>query len=522
MDALAFSTYRPDPAAPSESPPRAPLAAVPTDPPSLSSEQLADLITTWAGRLAAGEAELLRLLGEFDAREAWAELGMLSCAHWVAWRLRMTLSTAKAKVRVARALCALPMLASEFGAGRLSYAQVRAITRAATATDQHTWIELARHTTAAQLEKAVRGVARVQRNREREEHPELVAEREQHRAVWDQDGNLRLTFILTPTQAPAVLAMLEATQSAEQSDRDKLYAGLAAQLATGVPAETPGDYVAATEPYEYVEPPYPVLRQRVGLLEERTPAELAALKEWTAERDRRRGLRDAYRTQQEEVQAQARAARLPARKASLTDGFVRALTNTGGHPVTVQLLVDPLSGWARTSGDEMLPPTTLAAIFKSLPGRGLPRIRPVTAADLTRHDLGRTTRLVSSPLRRLLGQLDGERCRHPGCTRTRNLHAHHVRFWRNGGSTDLANLVLVCARHHTLVHRDGIQLVLADDRALSVTTAGGTEVPHLPALPWAEAKDLDADITATTLPTDWAGDRLDLDHVVWVLAQHAA
>ena len=36
----------------------------------LSNDQLADEITTWAGRVAAGEARLVELIGEFDAREA--------------------------------------------------------------------------------------------------------------------------------------------------------------------------------------------------------------------------------------------------------------------------------------------------------------------------------------------------------------------------------------------------------------------------------------------------------------------
>lgn len=36
---------------------------------------MADAITTLAGRLAAGEAEQLELIGEFDAREAWAATG---------------------------------------------------------------------------------------------------------------------------------------------------------------------------------------------------------------------------------------------------------------------------------------------------------------------------------------------------------------------------------------------------------------------------------------------------------------
>ena len=48
---------------------------------SLSDAELAEEITTWSGRVAAGEARLLALIGEFDAREAWGGPGLLSCAH---------------------------------------------------------------------------------------------------------------------------------------------------------------------------------------------------------------------------------------------------------------------------------------------------------------------------------------------------------------------------------------------------------------------------------------------------------
>lgn len=47
----------------------------------LSDDDLLGALTTWAGRVGAGEAELLRLLGELDARGTWATWGALSCAH---------------------------------------------------------------------------------------------------------------------------------------------------------------------------------------------------------------------------------------------------------------------------------------------------------------------------------------------------------------------------------------------------------------------------------------------------------
>lgn len=43
----------------------------------LSDQELADGIVTWAARVAAGEARLLVLLGEFDRREAWGGAGLL-------------------------------------------------------------------------------------------------------------------------------------------------------------------------------------------------------------------------------------------------------------------------------------------------------------------------------------------------------------------------------------------------------------------------------------------------------------
>ena len=338
---------------------------------------------------------------------------------------------------------------------------------------------------------------------------------------WDDDGTLLVSLRIAPHHAPAVLACLESAQQQEQSARDELYAGLAKDLADGSDVSAETSAPAFAEPYDYVEPTYPLSWERPDPFAPRSAAELAAVAAWEAERDRWRGLRDAARAWEDHVQVQAAKQQLPAPRASLADGLVRALTRPDSlKPVTVKLLVDPASGWARTAKDELLPPATLRQVLKTLPGRQGPlRVRPLTAADLRRHDLGRTSRLVSPALRELLGQLDGERCRFPSCDRTRNLHAHHVIFWSEGGPTDLANLVLVCARHHTLIHSQGFQLVLSPDRTLTVRTAEDIPVPHLPAPPTGQACELD--LTAPALVSEYAGDRFDLGYVVMVMAQHS-
>jgi hypothetical protein len=110
--------------------------AVPSSPshdaePAEPLDQLADRICSGAVRLAAATAAWLALVAEFDEREGWRGVGISSCAHWLAWRCALTPGTARQHVRVARAMRRLPVVASAFASGELSYSKVRALTRVA-------------------------------------------------------------------------------------------------------------------------------------------------------------------------------------------------------------------------------------------------------------------------------------------------------------------------------------------------------------------------------------------------------
>jgi len=73
---------------------------------------------------------------------------------------------------------------------------------------------------------------------------------------------------------------------------------------------------------------------------------------------------------------------------------------------------------------------------------------------------------VSGPTRRALDARD-RGCRWPGCERPASWSAaHHLVHWAQGGTTELGNLVLLCHRHHRMVHEGGWQLVRTDDQRL--------------------------------------------------------
>jgi hypothetical protein len=96
-----------------------------------------------------------------------------------------------------------------------------------------------------------------------------------------------------------------------------------------------------------------------------------------------------------------------------------------------------------------------------------------------------------------------------------------VRFWASGGPTDLGNLVLVCSRHHTVIHSQGFQLVLSADRRLTVRTADDIPVPHHPVYPRGDLGTL-PDVPAGTLCPQLDGSRIDWDWAVYVIAAQAA
>jgi hypothetical protein len=79
--------------------------------------------------------------------------------------------------------------------------------------------------------------------------------------------------------------------------------------------------------------------------------------------------------------------------------------------------------------------------------------RFVTAGPSVILDMGRSVRVATPAQRRALAIRD-RHCRFPGCRRQPQwCEAHHVDGWVESlGETNIDNLILLCRRHHTLIH----------------------------------------------------------------------
>jgi Domain of unknown function (DUF222)/HNH endonuclease len=175
-------------------------------------DRLGDEIALLSAHVEAATARLLDLIREFDARGGW-NTGFRSCAAWLSWRVGLNLGAAREKVRVARALGTLPLLAQALSRGELSYAKVRALTRVATPETEERLLGVGRAGTASHVERIVRGWRCVDRRAEAQETKRRHASRALH-VYEDDDGTVVLRGRLAPEVGALLLRALEAAREA--------------------------------------------------------------------------------------------------------------------------------------------------------------------------------------------------------------------------------------------------------------------------------------------------------------------
>ncbi len=171
-------------------------------------ELLENQITELVAHIHAATYRLLVLIREYDESHGWSGPGMNSCAHWLNWKCGINLGAARERVRVAHALKELPGISEKFRTGEVSYSKVRALTRVATIKNEDYLLKIARHGTAAHVERLVRQYRKVKRT----EALELENERHAIRQLdwyFDDDDSLVLKGRFSPEQGMVIKKVLE-------------------------------------------------------------------------------------------------------------------------------------------------------------------------------------------------------------------------------------------------------------------------------------------------------------------------
>jgi len=164
--------------------------------------------------MAAASAEALRMVAQVDRLGLWRHDGATSMTSWLAGRYRLGWGTAREWVRVAHALEGLPQIAEAYADGRLSWDQLRPLTKFAAQETDRSWAERAPGLRPAALWREARRHERV-RAREAEE-----ARRERYlRLDWDRERSvLWLEGMLAAEEGTALQAAIHRRAEAVPSD----------------------------------------------------------------------------------------------------------------------------------------------------------------------------------------------------------------------------------------------------------------------------------------------------------------
>ncbi|MGW8813183.1 HNH endonuclease [Gordonia terrae] len=428
----------------------------------LSDEVLEGRVLGYAAQITALTADFLELVAELDGRESWRGPGIHSLAHWLSWKAGIAPRTAHEQVRVAKAIRGLPLIGNAFGEGRLSYSKVRALTRVATPEREQELVNLALSCTASQLDRAVRAMGQIDRNRgvEDESRPPVEST---GKWKWNSDGSLSVSLRLSPLDgarflAGTVRAEYERTRTCDDPDLPS---------AESVPRNTEPD-------------------------SEKVPS-------------RRR---DLWRQVPSNV-----APAVVAMADMVHDGIsmpdlapsAEILIHAGEGVASAHL--DDGPGLSEVEVDEArCGASTREVVSRRIAGQ---------PGKLALLGVGRRKRSPNKALVRALFVRD-RCCQTPGCGRTRHLHAHHVRFWSAGGRTDPDNLILLCGSCHRSLHRGEFSITAHGEQRFTFHGPDGVEIEVAPPTSkpggWRPDQRIGVDATVPI-----GGGRMDLGYTTEVL-----
>ena len=469
-------------------------------------DDLEEEIISLSKHMNQDEYRFLVMVREFDIRQGWRAYQFNNCAEWLNMKCGISPGTAREKVRVALALLDLPQCSEGFARGELSYSKVRAMTRAANVFNEATLVDYALKATAHQVEEHCRRLRNADRRQSTPDARRAWQARSLKRTCHP-DGMMSIYVELPREQGDLVMKALEMAMAAAAGDTaDEAYQMYAAADAAGQGDKVndkvgdaagqgdkanvkAGDTVGHTghtadlankaslaHAANVKDGLAHAVDQAATITGEKDGVAPAAGKAAANTKDNAGKRETATQAQAENQQSNAFFARQADALVAVARGY---LSGTGGEKRTksdnYQVVVHVDAAALQDKGGK-----------SDLPVESVRRI--ACDADLvavTRDakgnllNLGRKHRVVSPQLKRALLARD-KCCTYPSCSHEQFLEAHHVMHWADGGETSLANTMLICGRHHRLLHEGGFTIHKNFAGEWYFKTAEGKVLPEAP------------------------------------------
>jgi len=394
----------------------------------LASKPLEQVARSIIRKLAKQRLLLGRCLLALDRNEVAWRLGYSGAVHY-AMRQGVDERTAREARRVAGRLEELPLLRDAAEKGEVVWASLREIVRKATEATEARWLELASEWSSKVIQRLVRQTA----EGEEPGAPE---------AVSNQPEEVHLHFRLDPETA-------------------ELYQRAVRELS-----------LEAGRPLSAVEVLASLCLDRLGSTKaQRDRAAAEARKDGMARREAEaRAARPARAT---DAPAWSEEAEQPARtvQEDSSDRPARTASEEPSDPTgsqrpaqVIEELPTPFAALAARA--EMCPSDVTVKLVRSeKPDWSNPRLRFSAEA-----------RLPTPAQRREVMRRDAYCCANPGCPNKLWLAVHHVVFYCVGGVTLPGNLVAVCTRCHSNIHKGRLRVTGAAPDGLVWTDRWGNRL----------------------------------------------
>ena len=445
-------------------------------------QQLGEEITLLAGQMNAGSYRLIRLIARFDDRKAWSGGGTVrTCAHWLNWKCGIALGASREKVRVAHALEKLPLIDASFATGEISYSKVRAMTRVATPENEDFLLMIAQYGTASHVEQVVRKYKNVScaiANR-----AEVDQQQSRKLVYYRKEDSMWVIHAELPAEAGSlVVKAIEAVATPVQQEEPEKEKDVPAGTLSEPDTDTEQQALDVKDP----------AHQHDTYSHARADALATMAEHFLATSNQNTRFQDLKGSERCQIMLHVDINTLRAHSIE-------------GYPGQTHCNLDDKHWISAKVAKRLSCDAALVTVLEDEQGRVL--------------NIGRRARTVPRSIKRALSIRD-KTCRVPGCCQSRNLDAHHIKHWVDGGETSLDNLLHLCRHHHSQLHQGLFSIhiekaVPTEEPQIVFSTPAGEQIqtsyfPQFPAEAVSSSEDslLQAapSVDARTCVTKWCGE----------------